>query len=70
MSHTVTVRLDDDLADWLEETSRKTGLPAGKIIREQLEKARSSTGNRNFLRLAGRISGSASLSIRKGFSKR
>lgn len=70
MSHTVTVRLDDDLADWLEETSRKTGLPAGKIIREQMERARNPAQRQGFLRLAGKINGPRDLSARKGFSKR
>ncbi|MGH9401665.1 MAG: hypothetical protein ACRD2P_06125 [Terriglobia bacterium] len=70
MSHTITVRLNDDLADWLQETSKESGLPVGRIIREQLEKARSSNGSQNFLRLAGKISGPGNLSARKGFSKR
>lgn len=70
MSHTITIRLNEELADWLEETSRKTGLPAGKIVREQLEKAKNSNGNRRFLRFAGKINGPADLSMRKGFTKR
>jgi predicted DNA-binding protein len=35
-----TVRVPEELADWLAETSRKTGIPVGKLVREQLEKAR------------------------------
>jgi hypothetical protein len=50
--------------------SRRTGLPVGRIIREQLESAKSGKGNQKFLRHAGQISGSADLSSRRGFSRR
>jgi predicted transcriptional regulator len=66
MSTTITVRLPDKLAEWLSETSRRTGLPRGRIIREELEKARISEG-RPFLRLAGLVAGPANLSKRRGF---
>ena len=69
MSNTLTVRLPDDLAEWLAQTSQKTGVPRGRIIRQQLEKARSSE-DRPFLRLAGLIAGPADLSTRKGFSRK
>jgi hypothetical protein len=68
MSNTITVRLPEDLAEWLEYTARKTGLPKGRIVREELERARNST-NRPFLRLAGAICGPSDLSVRKGFSR-
>jgi len=70
MSDTITVRLPEDLAAWLAETTRRTGIPAGRIIREQLERAKAEAGDQGFLRLAGKISGPASLSLRKGFSRR
>jgi predicted transcriptional regulator len=69
MSNTLTIRIPDELAQWLEETARKTGVPKGRIVREELEKARKSE-NRPFLRLAGTVSGPASLSTRKGFSRK
>jgi predicted DNA-binding protein len=69
MSNTITVRLPEDLAEWLNETATRTGVSQGKIIRDQLEKART-TEERPFLRLAGRISGAPNLSTRKGFSKK
>jgi hypothetical protein len=69
MGNTVTVRIPAELAQWLSETSRKTGVPKGRIIREQLEKARKSEGQ-SFLRLAGAVDGPAGLSTRKGFSRR
>jgi hypothetical protein len=69
MSHTITIRLDKDLADWLEETAARSGVPQGKIVRDQLEKARASAGSRSYMRLAGSIRGlPRDLSRRKGFS--
>jgi len=69
MSNTLTVRIPDDLAQWLEETARKTGVPKGRIIREELEKARMSEG-RPFMQLAGIVTGPSNLSARKGFSRK
>ena len=70
MSHTLTIRLTEELLAWLKEVSRRTGLPVGRIIRQQLESAASEKGNQKFLRHAGRISGPPDLSSRKGFSRR
>ena len=69
MRHAITVRLPDDLADWLAESAASSGRAQGQIIRQQLEKARS-TEEKPFLRLAGRVSGAANLSQRKGFAKK
>lgn len=69
MSHTFSVRLTPELAEWLEQKSRQTGLPAGRIIRQQLERARSESGSQRFLRHAGKISGPRDLSARKGFAR-
>ena len=69
MSNTITVRLPEDLAKWLEHTARKTGLPKGRIVREELVKARNSA-DRPFLRLAGATVGPANLSTRRGFSRK
>jgi hypothetical protein len=65
----MSVRPTPELAEWLEEKSRRTGLPAGRIIRQQLERARSEAGNQRFLRHAGNISGPQDLSSRKGFAR-
>jgi predicted DNA-binding protein len=70
MSHTLTIRLTEELLAWLKEVSRRTGLPVGRIIRQHLESAREEKGNQKFLRHAGLISGPPDLSSRKGFSKR
>jgi hypothetical protein len=69
MSNTITVRLPEDLAEWLETAARKTGISKGRIVREELEKARNSA-KRPFLRWAGAISGPSDLSMRKGFSRK
>jgi hypothetical protein len=69
MGNTISVRLPDDLAQWLDETSRKSGLPKGKLIRQELERARAAEG-KPFLRLAGTVSGPRDLSCRKGFSRK
>jgi len=69
MRDTITVRLPEDLAQWLENTAARTGVSQGRIIREQLEKARTVEKQR-FLHLAGKVSGPADLSMRKGFSKK
>ena len=69
MRNTLSVRLPDDLAEWLEATSRKTGVPRGRIIRDQLQRART-LESPPFMRLAGTIDGPRDLSTRKGFSKK
>ena len=69
MGNTITVRIPEDLAQWLDEAARKSGVPKGRIIRDQLEKARQSEAQ-PFLRLAGAVSGPSNLSTRKGFSRK
>ena len=69
MSNTLTIRLPEDLAEWLEQTARKSGVPRGRIVRRELEKARSSS-KQPFMRLAGVTSGPLDLSTRKGFSRK
>jgi predicted transcriptional regulator len=69
MGNTISVRLPADLAAWLDENARKTGMARGRIIREELEKARRSEA-RPFLRLAGAGTGPADLSSCKGFSRK
>ena len=69
MSHTLTVRLTPELAEWLKETSARTGMAQGAIVREQLERARGQGDARTFMKLAGAVRGAPDLSARKGFSK-
>ena len=69
MSKTVTIRLTDELATWLEQASKQSGVPKGRIVREQLEKARDGGKEPSFMRLAGSVRGVHDLSTRKGFSR-
>jgi hypothetical protein len=69
MSHTITVRIEHDLAAWLEQTAAESGLSQGYIVREQLRKAKEAgRGEKSFMKLAGTIDGPKGLSQRKGFS--
>jgi hypothetical protein len=70
MSHTLTIRLTEELAEWLAEVSRESGLPAGRIIRQLLESAKAQSGNQAFMRLAGQIEGAPDLSLRKGYTRK
>ena len=70
MGNTITIRLPEDLADWLKSTARKTGVPVGRLVREELERAKRETGNKPFMRHCGSINGPADLSSRKGFSRK
>lgn len=65
----LTLRVPEDLAGWLAELSRQTGIPVGRLIREQLEKARQEEKEPAFMRHAGSLSGPRDLSARKGFSR-
>ena len=69
MGLTLTIRLSKELAVWLETAAAKSGVSQGKLVREQLEKARTSGGNQAFMRLAGTVRGPKELSTRKGFSR-
>jgi hypothetical protein len=69
MGNTITVRLDPDLAVWLERASAESGISQGQIVREQLRKAKQSGGlSKPYMRLAGIVQGPKGLSRRKGFS--
>jgi hypothetical protein len=70
MGHTLTIRLTEELLAWLKETSQKTGLPVGRIVRQQLEAAKSSGGKQRFMRHVGALSGPPDLSSRKGYSRK
>ena len=69
MSNTLTIRLPEDLSRWLDEESRVTGLPKGRIVKEQLERLRTAQARQPFLDLAGKVDGAPDLSARKGFAK-
>ena len=69
MSPTITVRVPKELAAWLEQVAAKTGVPRGKIVRDQLERAKAGRLRQSFMRLAGSVRGLRNLSSRKGFAR-
>ena len=68
MRKTITIRMPEDLDQWLEQESRVTGLPKGQIVREQLELARTRKLRQPFLDLAGSVEGVPGLSGKRGFA--
>ena len=70
MSHTITIRLTRELARWLEEVAKRTGMSQGRIVREQLEKAKAGGKEQPYMGLAGSVDGPKDLSSKKGFSRR
>jgi hypothetical protein len=69
MGQTLTVRLTKELAAWLEQTAAETGVSQGKLVRDQLERARAAASSQVFMRLAGAVRGHRDLSERKGFTR-
>lgn len=69
MSNTITIRLPEELDQWLEEESRITGLTKSRIVREQLERSRTEKRNQPFLDLAGSVEGAPDLSQKRGFAR-
>lgn len=47
-----------------------TGVPVGRLVREQLESAKSQGGKQRFMRHVGALSGPPDLSSRKGYSRK
>jgi predicted DNA-binding protein len=68
MAKAITVRIPTDLAEWLEATARQRGVTKAQVARDALEGLRNA-GAREFLRLAGAVSGARNLSVRQGFSR-
>jgi predicted transcriptional regulator len=68
MSTTLSVRLPDELARWVEEKAATSGRSRGSLVKEALESIRSKE-TKSFMRFAGTLQGPPDLSRRKGFSK-
>lgn len=68
MRETLTVRLDPEQAEWLEQTAQRTGRSVAAIVREQIDRARHAPTERRFMRLAGAVALDRGASKRKGFS--
>ncbi|WAC18005.1 ribbon-helix-helix protein, CopG family [Luteolibacter sp. SL250] len=69
MSTTLSIRLGEDLARWVEEQARATGRSQGSLVKEALEKVRQAEQAKPFMKLAGSLEGPEDLSRRKGFSR-
>jgi plasmid stability protein len=69
MGRTISVRLSEEMAAWLEVAAARGGVSQGKLIRDLLEKAMASGEGQGFLRLAGAVEGPEGLSRRKRFSR-
>ena len=69
MSTTLSVRLPEALAQWVEENAQATGRSQGSLVKEALERVRQADASKPFLALAGSLEGPRNLSQRKGFSR-
>ena len=69
MSTTLSVRLPEALARWVEENAKATGRSQGSLVKEALERVRRDEAAKPFLALAGSIEGPRNLSRRKGFAR-
>ena len=70
MSNTLSIRLPKELSQWVKQTAESTGLTQGEVVRQQLEKARSTAASQPWMALAGKTRGPRDLSTREGFGKR
>ena len=70
MSHVITIRLNKELATWLEQAAAKTGVSQSQLIRDELERAKASGSTQSLMQLAGAVRGSKDLSMRKGFTRK
>ena len=68
MSTTLSVRLPEELARWVEHKALASGRSRGSLVKEALEVIRVKE-TKPFMHLAGKVSGPTDLSTRKGFSK-
>ncbi len=69
MSQPLTIRIPAALSTWIASEAKRAGVSPGKIVRDQLAKAKAEKSSKPFMQLAGRIKGPKNLSQRKGYSK-
>lgn len=69
MSHTISIRLQDETNQRLEERARRTGRTRSAIVKEALEHSLKPEP-KAFMSLAGSIEDVPTLSQRKGFAKK
>jgi len=67
---TFTGCLPEEMLEWLKKTSRRTGIPVGRLVRQSLETTLSKEGSGPLLEFAGLVKGGPrNVSSRKGFSR-
>ena len=69
MSQRITIRLTKELAAWLDQAAKTSGIPRSRIIREHLDWALAKGREQRFMKLAGTVHGPRGLSTRKGFAR-
>ena len=70
MEHTLTIRLDESLAQALSEEARQTGLSKGQIARDALASRLKSGGKLEVMgRYFGAIRGPKDLSVNKSYRR-
>jgi hypothetical protein len=70
MGTTLTIRISEELNDWLEEEAKLTGVPKSQIVRNKLNSARNLKSTHPFADLAGIVKDKApDLSTRKGLGR-
>jgi predicted transcriptional regulator len=70
MSTTLSIRLPDDLAEWVKTTADRTSQTQGEVVRQELERARQAAADKPWMKFAGVVRGPRDLSSREGFDKR
>lgn len=69
MGNTITIRLPDELSQWIDDEARKTGRPKSEIVREHLQHSRNRKLRQPFMDLAGTVEGTQDLSRKRGFER-
>ena len=52
MSHVITIRLNKELATWLDQAAAEIGVSQSQLIRDELERAKASGSTQSFMQLA------------------
>jgi len=70
MSRKVTIRISDEIAEWLRERSRRQGISMSRIVLTELEQAMLAAEAESPTAIIGSVRGlPRNLSTRKGFSR-
>ena len=70
MNSTITIRLPEELATWIEKIAETTGQTRSEVVRMHLEHARLAREEKPWMKLIGCMEGPPDLSMREGFGPR